>query len=262
MESFLAVAKEAAHAAGMIQKEKRGRVEDIQFKGDINLVTEVDRACETVIIDIIKKNYPNHQILAEESGITESGSPYKWIIDPLDGTTNFAHGYPCYSVSIALEHNGDVEVGVIYDPVLDEMFQAIKRQGATLNGTRIQVSQAETLNRSLLATGFAYDVQESENNNLDHFADFILSSQAVRRDGAAANDLAYVACGRYDGFWELNLWPWDVAAGALLVTEAGGQMSLFDGSPLDIYKKQIVASNGRIHDAMLETLKLREKGKI
>ncbi len=260
MDKLLAVAKEAARAAGSIQRDKRGRIESVEFKGAINLVTEVDHACEAAIIEIIKGRYPDHQILAEESGIKKSTSPYKWIIDPLDGTTNYAHGYPCYAVSIGIERQGTIQAGVIYDPSLDEMFEVIRGEGAYLNGSKIQVSKADSIKRALLATGFAYDVQEVENNNLDHFANFILTSQAVRRDGAAAIDLAYVACGRYDGFWELSLWPWDVAAGSLLVEEAGGKMSLFDGSPLDIYAKQIVASNGTIHDEMISVLQQGRQG--
>lgn len=265
MDKLLAVAKEAAHAAGAIQKEKRGRIESIEYKGAINLVTEVDLACEKTIIEMIKKNFPDHEILAEESGLSRGGSRtaqngYKWIIDPLDGTTNYAHGYPCYAVSIGIEQNSLIQAGVIYDPSLDEMFETVRGQGAFLNGERIHVSKTDTIKRSLLATGFAYDVQEVEDNNLDHFANFILTSQAVRRDGAAAIDLAYVACGRYDAFWELSLWPWDVAAGSLLVEEAGGQMSLFDGSELDIYAKQIVASNGIIHSEMINVLQNGREG--
>jgi len=257
MESYLAIAKKACLAAGTIQKAKRDRVETIEYKGDINLVTEVDRACEEAILKILRAHYPDHQILTEESGLFEKPSEFKWIIDPLDGTTNFAHGYPYYAVSIALEQAGTIQVGVVYDPVQDELFEAIRGQGARLNGKPISVSQNDSLKRSLLATGFAYDVQQSSHNNLDHFADFILCSQAVRRDGAAALDLAYVACGRYDGFWELNLWPWDVAAGSLLVTEAGGTYSRLQGESGGIYEKEIVASNGIIHEAMLTTLKRR-----
>ena len=265
MDQLLEVAKEAAKVAGAIQRDKRGRIESIEFKGAINLVTEVDHACEAAIIEIIKGNFPEHEILAEESGLSRGGSrtvptEYKWIIDPLDGTTNYAHGYPCYAVSIGIEHKGSIQAGVIYDPSLDEMFEVIRGEGAYLNGSKIQVSKADSIKRALLATGFAYDVQEVEDNNLDHFANFILTSQAVRRDGAAAIDLAYVACGRYDGFWELSLWPWDVAAGSLLVEEAGGKMSLFDGSPLDIYAKQIVASNGTIHDEMISVLQQGRQG--
>ena len=247
MEEYLALAKEAARAAGAIQLEKRGRVQSIQFKGEINLVTEVDHACEQTIIDILHQAYPEHQILAEEAGLQESSSEFKWIID-------YAHGYPCYCVSIALEHQGTVKLGVVYDATRDEMFEVIRGHGALLNGQAIHVSDNRELKRSLLATGFAYDVQEVKNNNLDHFSAFILNSQAVRRDGAAAIDLAYVACGRYDGFWELNLWPWDVAVGALLVEEAGGRLSRLDGSPADIYCREIVASNGIIHQEMIATL--------
>lgn len=261
MEEYLSVAKEAARAAGTIQLEKRGHIQSIQFKGEINLVTEVDHACERAILEILRHAYPEHQILAEEAGLQESSSDYKWIIDPLDGTTNYAHGYPCYCISIALEHKGTVKMGVVYDATRDEMFEAIKGRGALLNGQAIRVSNNRTLKRSLLATGFAYDVQEAHNNNLDHFADFILNSQAVRRDGAAAIDLAYVACGRYDGFWELKLWPWDVAAGALLVEEAGGCFSRFDGSPADIYCREIVANNGIIHQEMIATLQKHPHGR-
>ena len=259
-KEFLEVAKEAAHTAGAIQRKKRGNVESIEYKGAINLVTEVDHACEAAIIETIASRYPDHQILAEESGLAETSSPYKWIIDPLDGTTIYAHGYPCFAVSIALEHEGTVQLGVIYDPILEEMFDASRGQGAHLNGRPIQVSQIPEVKRALLATGFAYDVHDTSDDNLDHFADYIKCSQAVRRDGAAAIDLAYVACGRYDGFWELSLWPWDVAVGSLLVTEAGGQMSLFDGSAMDIYAKQIVASNGIIHDEMIRVLNKQQKG--
>ncbi len=254
MQKFIAVAKEAAQKAGALQRDKRGHVESIEFKGDINLVTEVDHACETIILDILQQNFPDHQILTEEAGGIENESSYKWIVDPLDGTTNFAHSYPCHCVSIALEHEERVVLGVIYDPNRDELFEAIRGNGATLNGQKIQVSQNDSLKRSLLATGFAYDVHEACDNNLDHFADFILTSQAVRRDGAAAIDLAYVACGRYDGFWEMGLYAWDVAAGALLVTEAGGTVSMLDGDSLDIYGRRIVASNGQIHQEMLDTL--------
>lgn len=255
MEEFLRVAKEAARRAGEIQLEKRGQVGTITFKGDINLVTEVDQSCEAAILEVLTKKYPEHQILTEERGVVGQRSPqYKWIIDPLDGTTNYAHGYPCYCVSIALEYEGTVIIGVIYNPTREEWFEGIRGRGAFLNGKKISVSKNRSLQRALLATGFAYDVQQSSDNNLDHFAKFILTSQAVRRDGAAAIDLAYVACGRYDGFWELGLYAWDVAAGALLVQEAGGKVSMFDGSPLDIHGKRIVASNGQIHNEMLAIL--------
>lgn len=254
MEEFLRVSKEAARRAGQIQREKRGHVENIEFKGDINLVTEVDHACEAAILETLQQNFPEHQILAEEGGEKNNSSPYKWIIDPLDGTTNYAHGYPCYCVSIALEHEGSVVLGIVYDPIHEELFEATRGQGTFLNGHRIHVSQNAPLKRALLATGFAYDVCEAADNNLEHFADFILTSQAVRRDGSAAIDLAYIACGRYDGFWEMGLYAWDVAAGSLLVEEAGGTLSLFDGSSLDIHAKRIVASNGLIHQEMLDTL--------
>ncbi len=259
MNEFLEIAKAAAREAGQLQLEKRGHAQNIEFKGDINLVTEVDRACEAAIVERIRAHHPDHQILAEESGLHKSSSTYKWIVDPLDGTTNFAHGYPLFCVSIALEIEGRIQMGVIYEPNLGEMFEAVRGNGAFLNGEKIQVSQASSLNESLLSTGFAYNIRETEHTNLDHFGDFLMRSRAVRRDGVAAVDLAYVACGRYDGFWELNLWPWDVAAGSLLVEEAGGKMSLFNGAPSDIYAKQIVASNATIHDEMIGVLRERQK---
>lgn len=255
MESFLKVAREAALVAGEVQQARKNDLHHIEFKGEINLVTEVDHACETAIFSVLEKHFPDHQILSEEAGAKTKQSPYKWIIDPLDGTTNYAHGYPLYCVSIALEKDGEVIVGVIYEPNLKELFEVIRGAGATLNGEKIKVSETATLKRALLVTGFAYNVQEVADNNLGHFTNFILGSQAVRRDGVAAADLAYIACGRYDGFWELGLFPWDVAAGALMITEAGGQLSHFDGSPVNIYSKQIVASNGRIHQEMIQTLK-------
>lgn len=232
----------------------------VRSKGDINLVTEADLAAERLIIERIKSYYPRHAILAEESGATESviaiagSSEWKWIVDPLDGTTNFAHGYPCFCVSIALERNGQIEVGVVYDPTRDEMFAAERGSGASLNGRRVQVSLVEELNSAMLCTGFPYDVRERPHFALD-FTNFTMEAQAVRRDGSAALDLAYVACGRFDGFWEDGLNPWDVAAGVLLIEEAGGRVTDFVGGELDIYTPKVLVSNGRIHDQMMRVLK-------
>jgi myo-inositol-1(or 4)-monophosphatase len=252
MENYLNIAKKAAFAAGGLQREQWGSVKEIDYKGEIDLVTEVDQACEKIIIDTLRSECPTHEILAEESGVHQGTSDYRWIVDPLDGTTNYAHGYPCFCVSIALEYRGLVQVGLVYEPILDEMFEATRGRGAMRNGQSIRVSSVSTLKQSLLATGFAYDVREAADTNLEHFATFIMNSQAVRRDGAAAVDLAYVACGRYDGFWELNLQPWDVAAGTLILEEAGGKVSLFDGSAFDMNQKQIVATNAKIHQVMLK----------
>lgn len=244
-------------AAGKIQRERRDRIGKIHYKGQIDPVTEVDTLCEREIVRRIKESFPDHDILAEESGdlAGKAGSKSKWIIDPLDGTVNYAHGYPCYCVSIALEHEGGVVLGVVYNPVLDELFAAEKGKGATLNGKPIAVSPITDLQKSLLATGFAYDVGHSPENNLDHFGSFIKECQAVRRPGSAALDLVYTAMGRFEGFWELKLHAWDMAAGQLIVKEAGGTVSRFDGSPLDIYGNEILASNGQVHHAMIEVLK-------
>lgn len=247
-----------ARDAGRLLAERFGRHNKITHKGVIDIVTEADLASERLIIDRIRSHYPRHAILSEEAGavneIAGADGEWRWVIDPLDGTTNYSHGYPCFCVSIALEKiGGDVMIGVVYDPVRDELFAAERGQGATLNARRIQVSAIDDLNRALLCTGFPYNVREKR-DFADHFVKFIMNSQAVRRDGSAAIDLAYVACGRFDGFWEEGLRPWDMAAGALLITEAGGQATQFDGSPYSIYAAPFLVSNGLIHDAMRAVL--------
>ena len=236
--------------------EKFGRKIEITMKGDINLVTEADLASEALIIERIKSYFPKHSILAEESGeavVVGGNSVWKWIIDPLDGTTNFAHGYPCFCVTLALEHNGEIVIGVTYDPTRNELFAAEKGKGATLDSKPIRVSQTEELGNSLIVTGFPYDIKQRD-NFAQHLTDMLLKSRGVRRDGSAAIDMAYVACGRFDGFWEEGLNPWDVAAGVLLIEEAGGQVSYYDGSNFSIYKAPICASNGLIHSQMLNIL--------
>lgn len=255
---MLNFAIEMARDAGRILVERQGRSLQVSNKGDINLVTEADLAAEKLIIERINSYYPRHAILAEESGATHGSqsSPdaeWKWIIDPLDGTTNYAHGYPCFCVSIAAEHDGKIEIGVIYDPVGDELFAAERGQGATLNDRSIRVSDIDELNRAMLCTGFPYDVRERP-DFARHFSNFTMRAQAVRRDGSAALDLAYLACGRFDGFWEDGLNPWDIAAGVLLIEEAGGLISDFQGGKLDIYTAKVLASNGLIHDAMMSVL--------
>ena len=256
--SLLDFAIQTARDAGRILAERFGRKIEISNKSEIDLVTESDLASERLIIERIKTYYPRHSILAEESGATnphDHQSDWRWIIDPLDGTTNYAHGYPCFCLSIGLEHKGRMEIGVVYDPLRDEMFAAERGQGASLNGRRINVSRTRSLSSALLCTGFPYDVRE-RSEFARHFANFIMHAQGVRRDGAAALDLAYVAAGRFDGFWEEGLKPWDVAAGALIIEEAGGRISKYRGEPLDIYSPPVMASNGLIHDEMMGVLTL------
>ena len=256
---MLNFAIQTAREAGSLLAERFGRSLRISNKSELDLVTESDLASERLIIDRIKTHHPRHAILAEESGIDapdkDAQSEWRWIIDPLDGTTNYAHGYPCFCVSMGLEHRGRMELGVIYDPIRDEMFSAERGQGASLNGKRIQVSPTPNLASALLCTGFPYDVRE-RSEFARHFSNFIMNAQGVRRDGAAALDLAYVAAGRFDGFWEEGLKPWDVAAGVLMIEEAGGVVSDYHGQPLDIHKPPILASNGAIHEQMMKVLAL------
>ena len=255
---------EIARAAGSILVQRLGAAK-ITNKGDIDLVTEADLASEQLIIERIRSYYPQHGILAEESGeavlVEGRRSDWKWIVDPLDGTTNYAHGYPCFCVSIALEHAGVLELGVIYDPVRDEMFAAERGKGATLNSRTIRVSDVDELNSAMVCTGFPYNVRERPDFARD-FANFTMAAQAVRRDGSAAIDLAYVACGRFDGFWEDGLNPWDTAAGVVLIQEAGGRVTNFDDQPIDIYTLKVLASNGLIHDAMRSVLSRGPYGRL
>jgi myo-inositol-1(or 4)-monophosphatase len=255
LDNHLAIAVRAVKESGKIQKEWLRKDKKVELKGEINLVTEVDRICEQRIIEIIKETSPEHNILTEETPMPEGSSSYRWIIDPLDGTTNYAHGYPFFCTSIALELEGRVVLGAIYDPLLGELFTTQQGQGAFLNGERISVSETARLNEALLCTGFPYDIRESPVNNLDHFNNFIMEARAIRRDGSAALDLCYVAAGRFDGFWELKLNPWDVAAGKLLVEEAGGLVTDFGGGSLNVYDQEILATNGRIHEEMIEVIK-------
>ena len=255
---MLNFAIQTAREAGHLVAERFGRSIRITNKSELDLVTESDLASERLIIDRIKTYYPRHAILAEESGASEPAdrerhSDWRWIIDPLDGTTNYAHGYPCFCVSIGLEFKGRMEIGVIYDPLRDDLFATERGDGVTLNGHRVHVSATRSLNSALLCTGFPYDVRE-RGEFARHFANFIMNAQAVRRDGSAALDLAYVACGRFDGFWEEGLHPWDVAAAVLMIEEAGGRVTHYDGSAFDIYGVPILASNGLIHDQMMKVL--------
>ena len=218
-------------------------------------MTEVDYLCQERIIDIIKKEFPDDEIISEEKINTYDNEKNRWIIDPLDGTTNYAHGYPFFCTSIAYEYGGDIVAGVVYNPIFDELFYTKKGEGAYLNNNRLHVSKIDALKDALLCTGFPYDLATNKNNNINHFIKFLYAAQAIRRDGSAALNLCYLACGRFDGFWELRLNPWDVAAGFLVVSESGGKITNYEGSPFDIYRDNIVASNGLIHSAMLEVLK-------
>lgn len=248
-----------AQEAGRLLRDRVGTKIDVSHKGAINIVTDVDIASERLIREAIATHYPRHQVLAEEGGLAESLSEYRWVIDPLDGTTNYAHGYPVFCVSIALEYQGETILGVVYDPMREELFAAERGGGATLNHRPIHVSSTDSLMQSMLSTGFPYDIRTSTLTNLDHWANFAMNAQALRRDGAAAIDLCYVACGRFDGFWELNLSPWDMAAGALIVTEAGGRVTDFSGGDFSIYKPEIIANNGLIHNRMVEVIAMGKK---
>jgi myo-inositol-1(or 4)-monophosphatase len=243
-----------AQEAGALLRDRLNTNFNVSYKGATDLVTEVDIASETLIRDRIATRYPRHQVLAEEGGLADSVSDYRWIVDPLDGTTNYAHGYPVFNVSIALEYQGEVIAGVVYDPMRDELFAAERGSGAMLNKKTIRVSQTSQLIKSMLSTGFPYDIKTANLTNLDHWTNFAMNTQALRRDGAAALDLCYVACGRYDGFWELNLSAWDTAAGVLIVEEAGGRVSDFSNHKFSNYTPEIVASNSLIHDRMIEVL--------
>jgi myo-inositol-1(or 4)-monophosphatase len=222
----------------------------------INLVTEADLRSEEAIIQSIRNTFPEHQILSEEQGLQDSPQhPIKWIIDPLDGTINFAHGFPMYNVSIGVEYQGACVIGVIYDPTRDELFLGQQGRGATLNGIPIQVSATPKLTEALLVTGFAYDIHTATDNNLKEFCAFTLRARGMRRTGTAAIDLCYIACGRLDGFWELQLNPWDTAAGKVIVEEAGGKITNYAGESYSIYGKTILATNSLIHSEMLRVLK-------
>lgn len=244
-----------ARDAGNLLKEKFTHKHEIYFKGDINLVTEADKMSEDLIIAGIKNKFPDDGILSEESPAQNSQAKRRWIIDPLDGTTNYAHGYPVFCVSIALENEGVIILGVIYDPMRDDIFTAVRGEGAFLNGNRLKVSSTALLSRSLLATGFPYDIRESKDNNLDYFNLMAMEAQAIRRAGAAALDIAYLAAGRFDGFWELKLMPWDMAAGTLMVKESGGVVSDMFGGAWDITSPNVLVSNGLIHEQMIDVFK-------
>ncbi len=248
------VAIAAAREAGLVLRERLGQARDIDFKGTVDLVTDADRASEALIISRLQEAFPEHRVLGEEGGerveLDGAGAgSYCWLVDPLDGTTNYAHGYPHFAVSIALAHDRDVLLGVVYDPMRDELFVAVRGHGATLNGRPIRVSTIDQLIRALLATGFSYNLDERAENAAIWDA-FLNITQGTRRDGSAALNLCYVAAGRLDGFWERPLQPWDLGAGGLMVREAGGMVTTYDGAPFDPFRREVIASNSRIHAAM------------
>lgn len=255
MREYLEVAVEAAKLGGEVLKQYYGQVKEIEYKGEINLVTNVDKRSEKLIVELLNSRFPRHSVLAEEGTDMAGSSEYKWVIDPLDGTTNYAHDYPLFCVSIGLEKKGEIVAAAVYQPIFEELFVAEKGAGAYLNGRRIHVSRVGNLKQGLLSTGFPYDVLENPGQAMKDFRYFVDSAQAVRRDGSAALDLCYVAMGRFDGFWEARLKPWDTAAGILIVTEAGGRVTDFQGGYYSIYRDEVVASNGLLHDSICEVLR-------
>jgi len=254
VEQYLKAAIEAAREAGQVQREHLWGDFAVSYKGEVDLVTEVDRRCEELVVGKLKAATPDFGFVAEENLYQDGSASVKWVIDPLDGTTNYTHGFPWFCVSIALEVEGEPVLGVIYHVMMDELFTAIKGKGAYVNGRALHVSEHRPLKSCLLATGFPYDRTSDNENNFAHFCNFHLETRGVRRAGAAALDLAYVAAGRLDGFWECKLKPWDVAAGVLLVGEAGGVVTNYDAEPYSIYDHRVVASNGRIHREMIDVL--------
>jgi len=256
VDKLLNVAKEAALEAGEIHLAYFGKDKEVSFKAnEFDLVTNVDKMSEEKILSVIKAHFPDHGFLGEESGSHDTNSSdYIWVIDPVDGTTNYAHNFPHFAVSIGLIYKNEIYLGVVYDAVKNEMFWATKGSGAFLNSDPIKVSSVSTLKRSLLSTGFPYERGEVLERNLGYFRSFVLESQAIRRPGAASLDLCYVASGRIDGFWELNLSPWDVTAGACIIREAGGKVTNCGSDNFDVYIKSIVASNGLIHQKMLDII--------
>lgn len=249
---YLSAARHAAFTAGRLIRTQWRQTRTIDYKGPVDLVTSVDRGAERLIVDILRREFPDHSILAEEeSRIAGASGEYRWIVDPLDGTTNFAHGYPQVAVSLALERQGEVILGLVYDPLRRECFSASARRGAALNGAPIHVSATNELDKALLATGFPYDRRENARCYLKYFEAFLTRCQGIRRAGSAALDLCYLAAGRIDGYWEMKLKPWDIAAGALIVAEAGGSVSGFSGNPLSLSGAETLASNGLIHQEMI-----------
>jgi myo-inositol-1(or 4)-monophosphatase len=255
LNDYRRAAVAACRAAGRIQRAAFGAAHAIEHKGEIDLVTRIDRRSEAAILRVIAGAFPSHGILAEEGGACAGDGEHLWVIDPLDGTTNYSRGFPFFCASVALARAGRVVVGAVYQPLLDEMFSAIRGRGAFLNGRPLRVSAQARLDQAFLATGFPYDIRRSRRNNIENFTRFATCCLAVRRAGAAALDLAYVAAGRFDGFWELKLRPWDIAAASLLIEEAGGRVTGTGGRPWRLEVRDVVASNALIHEEMLGVLR-------
>lgn len=249
IKTYLEAAVEIAQDAGRVLREELECTPDIAYKGDFDLVTQADRRSEALIVSRLQSLFPNHAVAAEEGTGKETGSEFRWHVDPLDGTTNFAHRYPCFCVSMALARKGELVLGVIYNPVYNELFAAARGEGATLNGKKIHCSKVDAMKNSLLCTGFPNHDRHAH-PNIHYYWDFTLRSHGVRRDGSAALDLASVAAGRFDGFWEFGLKPWDTAAGVVLIEEAGGTVTDLEGQPYVVGGKSILASNGLIHAEM------------
>ncbi len=250
MESYAEIASDIAREAGQILSNFAAQGIGFELKGDYDLVTEADRTSERLIVERLKSHFPNHDIVAEEGGGHLTGAEYRWYVDPLDGTTNFAHNFPIFNVTLALERAGEIVAGVIFDPTRDEMFSAERGAGAFLNSNPIHVSRAATLNDALVATGFP-SLRRHQNINVHFYYQLAMLTHGVRRAGAAAIDLAYVACGRLDAFWEFGLNPWDMAAGILLIQEAGGTYSDMRGQQCDVHSPHLLADNGLVHEETL-----------
>lgn len=254
-EDYLKTAVAAARAAGSILKKNFGRAQTIYHKGRIDIVTDSDRQSEKAIISLIARTFPEHNILAEESAAVDRHSRYTWIIDPLDGTTNYAHAYPFYAVSIALARDNEPLVGVVFHPEMGELFYAAEGRGAFLNDTKIRVSNTARMDQALLVTGFPYDIVENPDITFALFEQMCLGAQGMRRDGSAALNLCYVACGKLDGFWEAKLKPWDTAAGALIAREAGATLTDYAGSPYSCFGNELLAANTPLHREMLSVVR-------
>jgi len=259
-EDYLSPMQELAREAGSLLMSYFGRV-SIEYKGDVDLVTQADRSAEKMIVERIRKQWPEHDLIGEEGSRRETGNDFRWYIDPLDGTTNFAHGYPVFCVSLALEYRGERIAGVIFDPTRDEMFAAEKGSGALLNGKPARVSSTPRLKESLVATGFPSH-KRHKNPNINFYHQITLRSHGVRRAGSAALDLCYTACGRFDAYWEFNLNPWDTAAGVLLVQEAGGRVTNFSGGPFNIDSREVLASNTVLHEEVLREFQAIIAGRV
>lgn len=242
--------------AGELIRNAFGKSHSVEFKtNELNLVTETDKASEKLITDFIRKKYPSHGILAEEGSEANKSAEYLWVVDPLDGTSNFAHGLPIFAVSIGVQKNGDTIAGVVYDVMRNVIYSAERSSGSFENGSRLSVNKNSNLGHSMLVTGFPYDIKENPDKASERFIAFLKQARAIRRLGSAAIDFCYVASGVFDGFWEVSLHPWDICAGKLIVEEAGGVVTDFDGNPIDIYSKRILATNRLVHKKMIDVMK-------